>query len=89
MSLGYRREQVGHPLDGFGFVVPHVENRQILSGSFASVKYPGRAPEGMVLLRVFIGGALQQELADLPDDQLIAIAGEELGQLLHIQGRRC
>ena len=86
VSLAYRREQVGHPLDGFGFVVPHIERRQILSGSFASVKYPGRAPEGMVLLRVFIGGALQPELADLPDDRLIALAGEELGQLLHIQG---
>ena len=86
VSLGYRSEQVGHPLDGFGFVVPQVEHRKVLSGSFASVKYPGRAPDGKVLLRVFIGGALQPELADLPDDQLTAIATEELGQLLHIRG---
>ena len=42
VSLGYRREQVAHALDGFGFVVPTIENRNILSGSFSSVKFPGR-----------------------------------------------
>jgi protoporphyrinogen/coproporphyrinogen III oxidase len=73
-------------MDGFGFVVPLVENRKILSGSFSSVKYPGRAPEGKVLVRAFIGGACQAELADLPDDELIALAREEFGQLLGISG---
>ena len=86
VSLAYRREEVGHALDGFGFVVPHIENRRILSGSFASVKYPGRAPEDTVLMRVYIGGALQAQLADLPDDQLVAIAREELGELVQARG---
>jgi len=86
VSLGYRREQIAHRMDGFGFVVPLVENRKILSGSFSSVKYPGRAPEGKVLVRAFVGGACQAELADLPDDQLIALAQEEFGQLLGIKG---
>ena len=86
VSLGYRRDQISHPMDGFGFVVPLVENRKILSGSFSSVKYPGRAPEGKVLMRAFIGGACQAELADLPDEDLITIAREEFGQLLGIRG---
>ena len=86
VSLGYNRDQVAHPMDGFGFVVPLVENRRILSGSFSSVKYPGRAPEGKVLMRAFIGGACQPELADLPDDELVKIAAEEFGQLLGIRG---
>ncbi len=86
VSLAYRREQVGHPLDGFGFVVPHVEKRRILSGSFASVKYPGCAPDDAVLMRVYIGGALQPELAELPDDQLLAIAQEELADLVQARG---
>ena len=86
VSLGYQREQIGHPLDGFGFVVPHVENRKILSGSFSSVKYPGRAPDGCELIRVFIGGACQPELAELPDDQLRDIATSELRELLDIEG---
>jgi oxygen-dependent protoporphyrinogen oxidase len=86
VSLAYRREQIAHPMDGFGFVVPAVEKRQVISGSFSSVKYPGRAPAGQVLVRAFIGGQLQPELAALPDDRLTEIACRELGQLLGISG---
>ena len=65
VSLAYRRDQVAHTLDGFGFVVPKVEDRQILSGSFSSIKFPGRAPEGTVLFRCFLGGAFHPEVVDL------------------------
>ena len=44
VTLGYRRDAVRHPLDGFGFVVPQVERRPVIAGTFSSVKYPGRAP---------------------------------------------
>ena len=67
VSLGYRRSDVPHPLDGFGFVVPHGEGRALLAGTFSSVKYPGRAPEGFVLLRAFLGGALGE--ADLAGEE--------------------
>jgi oxygen-dependent protoporphyrinogen oxidase len=87
--LGYNREQITHPLDTFGFVVPAVERRRILSGSFSSVKFPGRAPEGKVLIRVFIGGALQSELLDKSDDELREIAVTELRGLLGISGEQC
>lgn len=84
--LGFRREQITHPLDGFGFVVPTVEKRRIIAGSFTSVKYPGRAPEGKVLLRVFVGGALQPELLSLSDAETSQIVLEELRDLLGITG---
>lgn len=87
ISCGFRRAQIGHPLDGFGVVVPLVERRKILSASFASVKYPGRAPDGNVLLRVFIGGACQSELLDLSDDQLLDLAQREVTDLLAIEGK--
>ena len=86
VSLGFERKQIAHPLDAFGFVVPQVERRRIIAASFASLKFPGRAPEGCVLIRVFIGGALQPELAELPDADLRRIALEELRDLLHISG---
>lgn len=86
VSLGFERKQIAHPLDAFGFVVPQVERRRIIAASFASLKFPGRAPEGCVLIRVFIGGALQPELAELPDSDLRRIALEELRDLLHIAG---
>jgi protoporphyrinogen/coproporphyrinogen III oxidase len=86
VTLAYRREQIGHALDGFGFVVPAVERRQILAGSFSSVKFSGRAPEGCVLLRVFLGGACQSELNALSDDELRAIVAGELEPLLGARG---
>jgi len=86
VQLGYRRDQVAHPLDGFGAVVPAIEGRSILAASFTSVKFPSRAPEGTVLIRVFIGGATQPELFDLDDDAMIALARRELGELIGAVG---
>lgn len=86
VNLAYRRDQFGSPPDGFGFVVPKIERRQILAASFASEKFPGRAPAGQVLIRAFIGGALAPQLADLPAAELERIARSELSSLLQIQG---
>lgn len=86
VCLAYRRDQFGNPPDGFGFVVPRIERRQIIAGSYASEKFPGRAPEDAVLIRVFIGGAIAPELADLPTGELQRIAHEELTSLMHISG---
>ena len=86
VTLAYARGQIRHHLDGFGFVVPAIERRRIIAGSFSSVKYAGRAPAGQVLLRAFVGGALAEALASLPDTELVALAEAELGDLLGIQG---
>ena len=84
--LGFRRSQVEHPLNGFGFVVPLVEQRNILACSFSSVKFDGRAPDDSVLMRVFVGGACQSELAELPDHKLLPLVQQELEQLLGAKG---
>jgi oxygen-dependent protoporphyrinogen oxidase len=84
--LGYRRSQIKHPLNAFGFVVPAIEKRKVIASSFASVKFPGRAPDDRVLIRVFVGGALQPELARLPQDELIELARGELAALIGAGG---
>jgi oxygen-dependent protoporphyrinogen oxidase len=84
--VGYRREQIGHPLDGFGFVVPEMERRRILACSFSSQKFPGRAPAECVLLRIFVGGAQHPEMSELPDDRLRTLVMEELRDLLKARG---
>lgn len=86
VSLGYPRDAVSHPLDGFGFVVPTVERRTILSGSFSSVKFEGRAPASHVLFRVFIGGSTRPELLDRDDADLVALAARELEALVGARG---
>jgi oxygen-dependent protoporphyrinogen oxidase len=67
----YRRDEIGHPCNGSGFVVPIIERRRILAGSFASQKFAGRAPKDRIVMRAFIGGALQPELADLPETKRV------------------
>ena len=84
VALGYRRADVPHPLDGFGFVVPRTEGRDLLACTFASVKFPGRAPDGHVLLRGFLGGALQPEALARDDADLIARARRDLRAALGI-----
>lgn len=85
-QIGYRREQIAHPLDAFGFVVPEIERRPILSCSFTSVKFPHRAPAGHVLLRAFLGGACQPHLHELDDDAIRQLALRELAELLGARG---
>ena len=82
INLAYRREDITHPLDGFGFVVPVVERRAIIACSFSSVKFPERAPEGCVLLRCFCGGALQPEVFENDDSSLVGLAHKEMSELL-------
>jgi oxygen-dependent protoporphyrinogen oxidase len=86
VTLAYRRDAIRHPLDGFGFVVPQVERRPVLAGTFSSVKYPGRAPEGHALLRVFVGGALNEAAVAADDGTLVTAARGELATLLGAEG---
>ncbi|MDQ3754519.1 MAG: protoporphyrinogen oxidase [Acidobacteriota bacterium] len=85
VNLAYRRADIPHPLDGFGFVVPFVEKRATLACSFSSVKFSDRAPEGHALLRAFVGGALQPEMFALDEEEMIRAVREDLRQLLGIE----
>ncbi len=86
VSLGFRRADVSHPLDGFGFVVPRTEGKALLAATFSSVKYPGRAPGDHVLLRGFLGGMLGRRLLDEEDDRLVGRVRDELHEALGIRG---
>ena len=71
-----------HALDAFGLVIPARERRKILAVSFSSRKFPNRAPDGQVLLRTFMGGALQPEISHLSDDELLKVHHSELTDIL-------
>lgn len=87
VSLGFARADVAHPLDAAGMVVPRREGRRLLAVSFSSSKFPGRAPEGAVLMRSFVGGALDPEAATIEDGRLIGMILDELRDLLGVTGR--
>jgi oxygen-dependent protoporphyrinogen oxidase len=86
LNLAYRRADITHPLDGFGFVVPFVEHRTLLACTFSSVKFAGRAPEGHVLLRLFVGGALQPEMYALDDAEMLCRVRRDLSELIGATG---
>jgi oxygen-dependent protoporphyrinogen oxidase len=85
VNLAFRRKNVGHPLNGMGFVVPAIEGRSILACSFSSVKFEGRAPADYALLRAFVGGALQEERFLQSESDIIESALTELREWLGIK----
>src|ERR1017187_7491750 len=84
VSLGFKRSQINHPLQGAGFIVPRSERRRITACSWSSEKFQHRAPDDSVLLRVFVGGDLAEDLAEQDEPALIDLAREELQAILGI-----
>lgn len=86
VCLGYDRSKVSHPLNGFGFLIPHIEGRRILGTLWDSSIFPNRAPAGYLLLRTMIGGAQSPDLAMLDDDSLVKTVLDELKPIISIKG---
>ena len=84
VSLAFRRSEITCDLNGFGFIVPAAEGRRINACSWSSTKFSHRAPEDHVLIRVFIGGAFTEDLAEQDEATLIDIARQELSEIMGI-----
>jgi len=87
VSLGFRRAEFEHPLDGFGFVVSARSTSRLMACTWTSTKFDARAPGEHVLLRAFVGGPRRQDLVDLPDEELLQLVGEELRQVMGVTAR--
>jgi oxygen-dependent protoporphyrinogen oxidase len=84
VNLAYREGDFPRAPRSFGFVVPAIERRRIIAGSFTSLKFSDRAPAGTILLRAFVGGALQNALMALGDPAMIDAVREEFRALLGV-----
>jgi oxygen-dependent protoporphyrinogen oxidase len=82
VNLAYRESDFPRAPRSFGFVVPAIERRRIIAGSFTSLKFDGRAPAGTILVRAFVGGAMQSELMALDEAAMLEVAREEFRALL-------
>jgi oxygen-dependent protoporphyrinogen oxidase len=87
LVLGFRREQIEHPLDGFGFLVPGIERLSILGTVFSSSLFPDRAPAGHVLLTCYVGGMRAPALAFEEIDPLLSLVLRDLKTLLGVKER--
>jgi len=85
--LGFRREEVAHPCEGFGVLIPGIEGFRILGTIFSSSLFPNRAPAGHLTLTSYIGGERHPDLAMLPPEKLIELTCEDLRVLLRVSGK--
>jgi oxygen-dependent protoporphyrinogen oxidase len=85
VCMGFRREDVEHPLDGFGFLAPEVEGRHVLGCLFPSSLFPGRAPRGQVALTAFVGGAVHPERAQADSGTILDRVLKDLRHLLGLR----
>ncbi|HEY5939825.1 MAG TPA: protoporphyrinogen oxidase, partial [Gemmatimonadales bacterium] len=86
LALGFRRDQVTHPLDGFGFLTPEVERRRVLGVIFSSSLFPDRAPAGHVMLTAFVGGTRDPDFVQADPQTLTARVLDDLRPLLGTRG---
>jgi oxygen-dependent protoporphyrinogen oxidase len=80
--LGFRADQFSSPIEGFGGLIPSIENRKILGVIYSSSNFPKRAPDGHVLLTVLVGGARHPDVADWSEEHAIEVARGEIDDLL-------
>jgi len=85
VSLGYRKKDVGHSLNGFGFLVPRSARLRVLGSVWNSSLFPGRAPAGNALLTSFVGGATDPAAAMLEPQELTSLVHREISPLLFIE----
>jgi oxygen-dependent protoporphyrinogen oxidase len=85
VSLGYRHSDVGHSLAGFGFLVPRSAGLRVLGTVWNSSLFPGRAPDGEVLLTSFVGGATDPGAAALSPEELTSLVDNEVAPLMKIR----
>jgi oxygen-dependent protoporphyrinogen oxidase len=87
ISLAYHQEEIHHPLNGFGFVVPRAEKRKIMASTWTSVKFSHRSPHETVLIRAFVGGAQNEDLLGMEDKVIIDMVRKELMDIMGITAR--
>jgi oxygen-dependent protoporphyrinogen oxidase len=84
IPLGFDKSATLPP--GFGYLSPECEKRFCLGALFSSNMFPGRTPEGHILLEALVGGRRHPERLDLDDDTLIRESINDLRQLLDLPG---
>jgi oxygen-dependent protoporphyrinogen oxidase len=85
IGLGYNRQVRQSLPPGFGFLVPRSEGKRLLAATFVHNKFPHRAPEDRALLRCFFAGSNAENLWPLSDDAIVAVARNELQQILGLR----
>ncbi len=82
--FGYSKASMANPLDGFGFLIPHAEKREILGSIWTSSIFPDQAPPEKHLLRTMLGGYGNDKINDQSNDKLIELTTRELQDIVGV-----
>lgn len=85
ISLIYPASAVGRTLQGFGFVVPRVEDRDLIAATWTSIKWPHRAPPDEVSVRCYLGGVGREAILERDDEALVRCVRDELASIVGLQ----
>jgi oxygen-dependent protoporphyrinogen oxidase len=84
IAMAYPRASISGAADGFGFVVPRAEGRDLIAATWTSLKWPYRAPPDQLLVRCYVGGVGREAILQLDDRALVARVREELASMCGI-----
>ncbi len=84
VALGYDSKNFGHPLEGFGFLVPERERQRMIACTWVGTKFPYRVPDSRAVLRVFLGGAGDSAILDETDETVVEIVRRELREVMGV-----
>ena len=84
IALSYPAGAVAGAVEGFGFIVPRKEGRDLIAATWTSLKWPHRAPADQVLIRCYVGGVGREAILQLDDEQLAGKVRAELSALCGI-----
>ena len=95
VSMAFNKQQIKHPLNGFGALLPSKEQKQILGALFPSSIFTGRAPTGQHVVTVFVGGGRAdaqreqgaQGIMQLSEAERLAVILQELDAYVGITGQ--
>ncbi len=85
IAMAFPAAMVGRAVEGFGFIVPRTEGRDLIAATWTSLKWPHRAPSDQVLIRCYVGGVGREAILQLDDAQLVTRVRGELSTLCGIQ----
>jgi len=87
VTLGYHMDHLSHLPPGFGFLVPRSEGTRMLACTFVHNKFPHRAPADKGILRCFLGGARDEAVLNLTDNEIVSAVRAELKRLVQLDAR--
>jgi protoporphyrinogen/coproporphyrinogen III oxidase len=95
IAMAYPASVIGGAVQGFGFVVPRVEQCDLIAATWTSLKWPHRTPANQLMTRCYVGGVGREAILQLDDQALVQKVKAELKQIcgvttepLHVEVNR-